>query len=61
MLLRCESLELPMSQMGQTPTSADVCSTTASPSKADMLGSPSDVAEVPITTFAPYRIDVRLR
>jgi hypothetical protein len=33
--------------MGQTRTSADVCSTTGSPPEADMTGSPSDVAFVP--------------
>ena len=31
----------------QTRSSADVCDTTASPPKADLPGSPSDVAEVP--------------
>src|SRR5262245_42126919 len=32
---------------GQTRTSADVSDTTASPSEADMTGSPRDVAEGP--------------
>src|SRR5262245_66251285 len=36
-----------MSPLGQTLTSADVCGTTASPPKADMPSSRSDVAEVP--------------
>src|SRR5262245_27856676 len=38
-----------MTALGQTRTSADVCGTTASPSEADIPGSPSDVAEVPGT------------
>src|SRR5262245_14107103 len=40
----CPTLVLPL---GQTRTSADVCSTTATPPIADMPGSPSDVAEGP--------------
>src|SRR5262249_48815593 len=53
------------SAQGQTRTSADVCHTTASPSEADMPGSPSDVAEVPsadsctatnkVSTLSPHR------
>src|SRR5215510_15052454 len=36
-----------MSESGHTRTSANVCSTTASPPKAEMPGSPSEVAEGP--------------
>jgi hypothetical protein len=41
-----------MTGLGQTLTSADVCDTTASPPKADMTGSPSDVAEGPQADMA---------
>jgi hypothetical protein len=36
-----------MTAVGQTRTSADIYGTTASPPKADMPGSPSEVAEGP--------------
>src|SRR5215813_1593321 len=36
-----------MTAPGQARTSADVCSTSALPAKADMSGSPSDVADGP--------------
>src|SRR5262245_50645225 len=42
----------PRNASGQTRTSADVCEKTASPPKADMPGSPSDVAQVPIAAVA---------
>src|SRR5262245_20777397 len=40
----------PMSESGQTRTSADVCDTTAPPPEADVPGPPRDVAEVPEPT-----------
>jgi hypothetical protein len=43
-----------MTALGQTRTSADVCGTTASPPKADMPGSSSDVAEGPIASTVLY-------
>src|SRR5262245_52807031 len=47
-LLRCESLEPPMSLVGQTRRFDDRCRMTLWPARADMAGSPGDVAEVPL-------------
>jgi len=43
------------SALGQTRTSADVCGTTASPPKADVLRSLTDVAEGPLRDIQTAR------
>ena len=47
MLLRCESLEPPMSQLGHTQPSRHVCVTSALPLTADIRRTDLDVGFVP--------------
>jgi hypothetical protein len=48
MLLRCESLEPPMSQMGQPRPSQDFCGTAALPLKPDIAPRGWDGRKVPL-------------
>jgi len=46
-VVRCRPVRPTIPALGQTPTSADVCGTTASALEADMTGALREVAKVP--------------